>query len=108
MIENFVRPDFSSSVQMTDDIMAKNIENRRLWLRLATEWSTMPLTILAALEEFYPNIASMDRLTLHIVGLENKNLHPSPPSKGSAPTSLEAPRSGTRRPQMDGQFPQGG
>ena len=67
-----IRPDFTLDMSMLgrpqgpDD--APMMEYFLNTLKSATSTSTMPLTVLTALEDTHPQLSSMQRLTIHIVG----------------------------------------
>ena len=70
-IDSFITTDFSFDV--TDEkVDAVAARQRWHYLLLATDGLTMPLTILAALEESVPDVLSAETLTLHIVGAAGK------------------------------------
>ena len=103
-----MQPGFSSPAEVTDDVMAQYFEYCRLQLRLATEQSTMPLTLLAALEACYPDIAQNDRLNIHIVGAGRDKFYSSRLLKRSYTDYRQRKCSiSLASPQKDGQFPQG-
>ncbi|KAK4544466.1 hypothetical protein LTR36_004357 [Oleoguttula mirabilis] len=70
-ISSYIAADFSFDV--TDDDVDESAARKR-WrhLLLATDSLTMPLTILAALEDAVPGLPSIATLTLHIVGAAGK------------------------------------
>lgn len=70
MSENF---RFLSSFMSPDGL--ELIKTHKLAMRNATKIQTMPITVLAAMEEAIPDLPQRDELTLHFVGADWREVH---------------------------------
>lgn len=76
LIGNFVKPDFSldkTILQTLPDLaMQEEIEHVWLFLLIATEVLTMPLAILAALEDSSNDLSTRKTISIHLIGARGK------------------------------------
>ncbi|MCJ1401629.1 hypothetical protein MMC11_004846 [Xylographa trunciseda] len=72
LIRRFARPDFTLDLTLSGQTLepggAENLTAFWTFLRFGSETSTMPLTVLSALERGLPNLTSKDRLVIHVLG----------------------------------------
>jgi splicing suppressor protein 51 len=75
-VSNFVKSDFSLDKALTHTLPSSEMQEtvRRMWLFLliATETSTMLLTILAALEDSLGDLATRQTILIHLIGANGK------------------------------------
>lgn len=78
LVSNFVKPDFSLDKALLRTLPDLEIQEaiRRVWLFLliATEYSTMPLTILATLENSLSDLATRKTILIHLIGASGSEL----------------------------------
>jgi splicing suppressor protein 51 len=81
-VGNFIKSDFSldeAILQALPDLeLQQGMRRVRLFLLLATEVSTMPLTVLAALEENLKDLSTRQTVSIHIVGATGREFHNLP------------------------------
>ncbi|EPE36752.1 hypothetical protein GLAREA_08915 [Glarea lozoyensis ATCC 20868] len=76
-VENVITPSFDLNLPLlaqADAETQKSLQRLWLYLTLATETQSMPLTILAALELTIPSLATKTELTIHLIGAGAKEL----------------------------------
>jgi len=75
LVGNFVKLDFSldkTILQTLPGLVMQKIEQAWLFLLIATEILTMPLTILAALEDSSNDLPTWKTISIHLVGAHGK------------------------------------